>query len=155
MPRLYDAQGNSLPEDVLVDPHDFYDMLPSIAFANLLKVWVGLDAAQCQKALPDLVLVGQLNANGQQLVININGKSYKVIAKNSRKRHCTLPERCLIGRRNGKPYDENYWILNPGASGKVRYVVTTDRRRLEAVCNAQARALCSNPRYAIHGYSIK
>ena len=143
--RVYDAKGTPVSDDVLIKPHSNGEMHPAVAAANILKIWIAADAAQCRREMGDLIITG--TKNGMTLVIN--GDRHP-LTKDARGR-----ERCGSPTEKNKNLREPYWILNPGAKGSIRYLVPTGRERLSKRVDL-IRRLCGDPRNAaIYGMKIK
>ena len=154
MAQLLDPSGKAVNEDVLVEPRHPNVMVPGVAVANLLKIWVNGNAAQCQAALPDIVLTGTLHSTGGKTTITISGQTFLVKSIYSRKHQWLMNERCLSGKRNERDNDENYWIL--GGSDDRRYVIPTNRTLLAKYVSRLNTTLCKDPKNAaIYGYSIR
>jgi len=157
MLQLLDLNGNAVQEDVLVDPHHPNIMIPAIAVANLLKIWVNGNAVQCQAAFPNVVLSATLHSTGGNTTVTIPGHgTFRVDKIYSKKYHRWMPERCLSSKRPNRPNEENFWILNPNGKGNVRYVIPTKRNVLARYVPLLNTKLCTNPQNtAIYGYSIR
>ena len=153
--RLFGANGNALPDEVLVEPRQDGLMHPAVAVANMLRSWALSAPEQCRQAFPDVVRLGTLRQHdAESTVSDIDGQEFKVISNYSRN-GAIKPERCLSGTRAGQPNEENYWILNPGVSGNRRLVVRIRRKYLAELVE-QLNDLARRPENAaIFGMCIR
>ena len=141
--KLYDAKGAPVDDRILLKPHQDGEMHPAVAAANLLKIWIAADAAQCCREMAGIVVTGEIKSERR---IVVDGRNYELVIREGR-------ERCAALRSD--KFKEPYWILNPGAPGVFRYLVKTDRSRLSRSVE-RLDALCRNPKNAaVYGMKIK
>lgn len=139
--------GKILPDEILIKPHPGNRMHEAVAVANALKYWIEKDPVRCVRQCKGIILKATVIAGseGKRLSVGDNMYDLETREKNDGRK---LPERCLLP--SGR---EPYWVLNPGASGNSRYVISTDRaklRKLTAFINSSAL----DPHSAIHGIKI-
>ena len=148
--HLVDKNGKFQKDIVLRKPHPNDLMHPAVAVVNVLKRWAMADSNQCLREAENRqipVLSATVDNSSNPRTITIQGKTFEL--------DTTSGERCLAKGTNNKRNDENYWILNPGASGSDRLVFTCERRK-GTECVGRINSLCQqhmNP--AIDGMVIK
>ena len=141
--KVYDAAGNPVLDKILLRPRSGNEMHPAVAVANVLKIWIAGNAAQCCLAMDGVVVQGEIRP-GNRIVVN--GKSYRL-------EHREGGERCAMPRDD--KFKEPFWILDPGAPCDVRYLVRTGRKTLSRLTD-RVNALCQEPKNAaVCGMKIK
>ena len=118
--------GKELPDRILIKPQEM--MLDGVAVANAIKIWFERNPKQCIQAFSNtnLIQTSTVNSGTGEKTLTVNGRTYFLLDRvNSDGK--VLPERCFTTRTGGK---ESYWLLDPGAKGNTRHMITTSRDRL-------------------------
>ena len=144
--------GNPLPDEILIRPQPGNRMHEAVAVANALKRWINDDPKQCLAKTPaGIILTGHVTGSGNGKKISIGKKTFPLSHATTRQ-GTILQERCRATAASASR--EPYWVLNPEAPGDTRYVIRTNRGRLQKLVkfiNDSGR----DPQSAIYGLQIK
>jgi len=135
-----------LKDLVLMTANQGGDMHPGVAVANVLSLLAQAAPYQCLQDWKCVVRTATVDDNRTTITVDDNGT--KTTYELRLTPWLPLQERCLSpNRTEERPYEEAYWILNPGPKNNTceRLVVKCepDRHSL-AACREKLEEYCKN-----------